>query len=137
MKTSVEILRENGIPASAQRVAIYDYVKASREHPSVDAVFGSLRGRIPTLSRTTVYSTLRLFCEKGLVFCVPGVDVAGMRFDGDLSPHAHFHCECCGGLFDVPGQGLALRPRGMPDGFAVRGARLLLTGLCPQCSKVS
>lgn len=132
---SREILRAHGIPASVQRIAILDWVRSVSSHPSAEAVFQALREEIPTLSRTTVYSTLHLFCEKGIVLQVPCNDSEGMRFDGDLRPHAHFRCEQCGEIFDFACASHEFsRQFEVPDGFTVRGSQVALTGLCPHCA---
>ncbi len=129
------ILREHGIAASAQRLAIYEHVAAVRTHPSADAVYEALRDRIPTLSRTTVYSTLRLFREQGLVLGVPSADGCEMRFDGDVRPHAHFRCSACGGLFDVPCEGDPAAACALPEGFSVAECAVVLGGICADCAK--
>lgn len=135
MTDARDILKEHGIAASAQRLAIYEYVASVRTHPSADVVYEALRDRIPTLSRTTVYSTLRLFREQGLVLGVPSADGCEMRFDGDVRPHAHFWCTTCGGLFDVPCEGDPASACALPAGFAVSDCAVVLGGICAGCAK--
>ena len=60
-------LRSNGIQPSAQRVAVAEYVLHTHEHPSADLVWKRVRERFPWISRATVYNTLNLFVEKGLL----------------------------------------------------------------------
>lgn len=130
------LLMERGIPATTQRIAILEYVQSDHGHPFADTVYQKLREKIPTLSLTTVYNTLRLFCEHGLVRMLPCNDAAGMRFDADLKPHAHFRCDKCGEIFDVDAGSWKETLPGcrIPDGFHVSGSLILLSGLCAECA---
>ena len=60
-----ERLTRHGIRPSAQRVAIMQYIMTHHTHPTVGEIFDELCPLIPTLSKTTVYNTLRMFSEKG------------------------------------------------------------------------
>ncbi len=55
------ILENAGIRPSVQRVAIYTYIKENPIHPDVDTVYSALSPMYATLSKTTVYNTLKLF----------------------------------------------------------------------------
>ena len=90
-----------GIRPSVQRIAIMRYLMKNFTHPTADEVFESLRKQIPTLSKTTVYNTLKLFVENGAALYV-GIDEKNARFDGDVNPHAHFRCKECGCIIDLP-----------------------------------
>jgi Fur family peroxide stress response transcriptional regulator len=90
-----------GIRPSVQRIAIMSYLLKNRTHPTADEVFESLRGQMPTLSKTTVYNTLKLFVESGAAIHV-GIDEKFARFDCVLNPHAHFRCKICGRIIDLP-----------------------------------
>ena len=61
------ILRDKEITPSYTRIKIYDYLSKDKIHPTVDEIFIDLSGVFPTLSKTTVYNTLKLFVEKKLV----------------------------------------------------------------------
>jgi len=53
-----------GIRPSVQRVAVYAYLCEHPVHPTVETVYSALSSDYPTLSKTTIYNTLRLFEEK-------------------------------------------------------------------------
>ena len=96
---AVKYLEEKGIKPSVQRIAIMEYLLSHRTHPTVDMIFNDLSPSYPTLSKTTVYNTLKLFIDCGLVnelFLERGES----RFDGDISVHSHFICRDCGKVFD-------------------------------------
>ena len=128
-----QLLSENGITPTPQRVAVLDLVLGNRTHPSVDAVFAQLRKKMPSVSKTTVYAALRLFAEKGIVGVVhEGGD--SVRYDGEARFHAHFKCRACGGLSDLPLAGRHPRPfAAVPEGFTCESEELTLFGLCPKC----
>ena len=93
------ILQSHGIRPSLHRMAVYKYLLEEKNHPSADLVYRELHKSIPTLSKTTVYNTLKLFIDCGLVnemFLERGES----RFDGDISVHSHFICRDCGKVFD-------------------------------------
>ncbi|HUR81097.1 MAG TPA: Fur family transcriptional regulator [Thermoanaerobaculia bacterium] len=94
-------LREHGIQPSAQRVAVADYVLRTAEHPSADLVWKRVRERFPWISRATVYNTLHLFVEKGLLQRLT-IAEESIVFDPIVSAHHHFVDEESGAIHDVP-----------------------------------
>jgi len=60
-----ERLLEHNIKPSMQRIAIMEYLMNHPIHPSADDIYTALSPSMPTLSKTTVYNTLRLFSEQG------------------------------------------------------------------------
>lgn len=132
---TAEQLKARGIRPSQQRVALYDYLTSMRAHPTVDDAFTALRPSMPTLSRTTVYTTMRLFAEKGLALEIR-TDEGELRYDGFTHFHAHFKCRRCGGVYDidVPGKHRRCYVE-MPEGFVQEGEYLTYYGFCPMCSE--
>ncbi len=94
-------LREHGIQASAQRVAVAEYVLHTREHPSAELVFKRVRERFPWISRATVYNTLNLFVEKGLLQRLT-IAEDSIVFDPITATHHHFIDDETGAIHDVP-----------------------------------
>jgi Fur family iron response transcriptional regulator len=94
-------LREHGIQPSAQRVAVASYVLHTHEHPSAELVFRRVRAGFPWISRATVYNTLNLFVDKGLL---QRLTIAGdsVVFDPVTETHHHFIDEETGAIHDVP-----------------------------------
>lgn len=94
-------LKDAGIQPSAQRLAVAGYVLQTDAHPSADEVLHEVQGNFPMLSRATVYNTLNLFVEKGLLrqlVLAEGKTV----FDPCLEPHHHFIDDESGRIEDVP-----------------------------------
>lgn len=74
-------------------------MKKHRTHPTAEEVYLNLSKEIPTLSKTSVYNTLSLFVEKGLVQMLT-IEENIARFDADTSVHGHFQCKVCGKIYD-------------------------------------
>ncbi|MEG6614920.1 Fur family transcriptional regulator [Peptococcaceae bacterium 1198_IL3148] len=99
-KTIEEYLKDHGIKPSFQRIRIFDYLVKHKNHPTVDGIFKALINEIPTLSKTTVYNTLKLFLEQGIVQLLV-IEENETRYDADTSTHGHFKCEQCGKVYDI------------------------------------
>lgn len=97
---TIEKLKEVGVKPSITRMLIYDYLFASKNHPTVDEIFTALKDSIPTLSKTTVYNTVHLLKSHRLIkaYAMPNHE---MRYDANLNIHAHFVCKSCGHITDV------------------------------------
>ncbi len=126
-----ELLRA-GIRPSIQRLAIYDFVKTTNSHPTAEFVYESLRDRLGSLSLTTVYNTLKLFVDAGLVVML-NIDNAFHCFDGNIRPHAHFRCDTCGKIYDFPMKRDYHAMVEDAEGFDVQEAQLYLKGVCKSC----
>ena len=94
-------LRESGIQPSAQRMAVADYVLSTCEHPSADLVWKRVRENFPWISRATVYNTLNLFVDKGLLQRL-NLSEDSIVFDPITETHHHFIDEQSGVIHDVP-----------------------------------
>ena len=77
-----------------------EYLLTHRTHPTVDDVYSGLCGRISTLSKTTVYNTLRMFAERQVATMIT-IDDHHVCYDGDIHPHVHFFCRNCGKVYDL------------------------------------
>ncbi len=127
-----EYLQEHSVKPSYPRVRILDYMLTKKNHPTVDMIYGELSKEIPTLSRTTVYNTVNLFYQKGLVQRL-GIDEQETRYDADISIHAHFKCDGCGKILDLPVKGDFPEIKGL-EKFKIREIQYYVKGLCDQCS---
>ncbi len=95
-----QYLSSKGINPSLQRIKIYQYLLKHRTHPTVDDIHAALVNEIPTLSKTTVYSTLSLFVSRGIASKVM-IEDGEVRYDINTEPHGHFKCIKCGRIFDI------------------------------------
>ncbi|MDR3134094.1 MAG: transcriptional repressor [Prevotellaceae bacterium] len=134
MKTSIIIdrLQDHGIKPSLQRIAIMEYLMGHYNHPTADVIFNKLYPVIPTLSKTTVYNTLKLLAYKGAISEIT-IDEKNVRYDAEISPHAHFRCKYCGNVFDFPVKNLSSVVAKEIDGFLITDAQLYYKGYCKKC----
>lgn len=100
MEQTKDYLSSHGIRPSAQRMAIMDYLLSHKTHPTVEEIYTALLPLLPTLSKTTLYNTLKLFSDKKVALML-NIDEHTTRFDGDVKPHAHFQCQVCGRVYDI------------------------------------
>lgn len=127
-----DYLQSYGIKPSLQRIAIVDYLIENRIHPTIDDIYNALYIKVPTLSKTTVYNTLKLFAEQGAVLAL-AIDEKNIRFDIDTSCHAHFQCCSCGKVYDIPiSESELLQVRQIGD-LQVKESHLYYKGYCGSC----
>jgi len=132
METYSKLISYN-IKPSLQRIAIMDYLLTHRTHPSADEVYTNLSVTMPTLSKTTVYNTLKLLSEHGASLMLT-IDENKVCFDGDISPHTHFLCKKCAKIFDLPN----VRPVNdlmsvETDGHVIQEVQVYYKGICKHC----
>ncbi len=127
----VNHLSSNNIRPSLQRLKIFEYLYDSREHPTVDTIYSELVGDIPTLSKTTVYNTLKLFIDNGITSTVT-IEDNEVRYDAIMEEHAHFKCDACGHVYDVEIDVSALKFKKM-NSFQVDKTNIYLRGKCNKC----
>jgi Fe2+ or Zn2+ uptake regulation protein len=127
--SAVTLLEEAGIQPSAQRVAVADYVLATEDHPSADQVWARVKERFPMLSRATVYNTLNLFVEKGLLRELVLAE-GKVVFDPKLAPHHHFIDDETQNIVDIPWDALQVANIDALRGFDVREYQVVLRGRC-------
>ena len=126
-----EMLEENGVRPSIQRVSVLKYLLEKRNHPSVDLIYRDLSEEFPTLSRTTVYNTLNALQEKGLVSSIT-ISETEVRYDYKIKPHAHFKCLSCGKIYDVDIDSELLKIKSI-KGHKVTETQFFLKGICKFC----
>ncbi len=132
-----EVLKRKGINPSYQRMKIFEYLQANKSHPTVDMIYKDLSSEIPTLSKTTIYNTLKLFAEKGMINCLL-IEGNELRFDPNTSPHGHFFCVKCGSIYDVQLDGdyiekIKIAPS--EEGHKVTEMQITFRGICKKCLK--
>lgn len=128
---AIEELKKEGIRPSFIRVRILDYLMGSRIHPTVDEIYENLGKEIATLSKTTVYNTLKILHEKSLVQRL-NIEANEMRYEAVRGFHGHFKCDTCKNIYDVKVSELEFIDD--VEDFVIKDEQILITGLCPKCS---
>lgn len=126
-----EILAEfskHGILPTAQRVEIAGILLEKPQHLSAEQIIGRLRSDGSSVSKATVYNTLNLFCDRGLVSeCL--VDPERRFYDSTTEPHHHFYNVDTGELTDIPQETLQISGLpSLPENFAVDRVEVVIKG---------
>lgn len=106
------LLETHGILPTAQRLQIAQLLLSAPQHLSADQVLKELRQSGSRVSKATVYNTLNLFAQKGLVREVI-VDPSKVFYDSNSEPHHHFYNEDTGTLSDFPASAVSFAS--LPD----------------------
>ena len=132
-KKAIERLVECGVKPSVQRIEIMSYLMTHFTHPTVEEVYKALCPKIKTLSRTTVYNTLRLFSERKAALMIT-IDEHRDCHAGDTHPHVHFYCKECGRVIDFMDEPAPVMTRQREiQGNLVDEMQLYYKGVCSEC----
>jgi Fur family transcriptional regulator, iron response regulator len=123
----LEILSSHGIHPSAQRVAVAQYVLSTDDHPSAERVWARVRSRFPMISRATVYNTLNLFVEKGLVHKVH-LSPDAVVFDPKIDRHHHLVDEETGRIYDIPWDDVKVSRMTGVEGYDISDYQVVIRG---------
>jgi Fur family peroxide stress response transcriptional regulator len=128
--------RAAGVKLTHQRLEVFREVAASLEHPDADTLFRRVRRRVPTVSLDTVYRTLWLLNDLGLIGTL-GPRRESVRFDANLEHHHHYVCVRCGLVRDFQSAELnALQVPAAVSGLGrVCGTHVEVRGVCERCLK--
>jgi Fur family transcriptional regulator, iron response regulator len=122
-----ELLREHGIQASPQRLAVGEAVLFTDTHPTAEEVSARARAELAWLSRATVYNTLNLFVRKGLLRTLQ-LGEGPVVYDPKTSAHHHFIDERSGRIHDVPWEALKVDAVGDLKGLRISEVQVILRG---------
>lgn len=131
-------LKQSGLKLTHQRLEIFREVAKSGIHPDAETIFNGVRKRVSTISLDTVYRTLWLLLDLGLVTSL-GASRERVRFDANLKPHHHFVCVRCGLIRDFCSQ--HLQSIECPEEAEAFGEpvslRLEVKGVCTNCRSLA
>ena len=126
--------RARRVKATHQRLEILRELASTGEHPDAETIFKRVRRRIPSVSLDTIYRTLRMLEDKGIIARVPAT-ADRARFDANMARHHHFVCRACGRIEDITSP--ALDRVAVPAAAAglgrVETVHVELRGLCRAC----
>jgi Fe2+ or Zn2+ uptake regulation protein len=131
---AMSLLQGAGLRLTPQRMEIAREV-LSLNHPTAAEVYEAVRRRFPTMGLATVYATLNVMVERGLLRALAFEDAA--RYDANLAAHANLVCTACGQIDDLPGCDDILQLLGdrtaAAAGFLLEDQRVDLYGRCARC----
>jgi Fur family peroxide stress response transcriptional regulator len=136
VESFAEACRRQGVKATHQRMEIYRELACTEEHPDAEALYGRVRKRIPSISLDTVYRTLRLLEDRGVISRV-GSTRERTRYDANTDRHHHFVCTRCGlvGDFYCAALDRFAPPAEVGALGKVDSVHVELRGLCRACQQ--
>ncbi len=127
MNALIDILRKNGIQPTPQRLEVAKFVLATQSHPTADQVLKEVLKRCPTVSRATVYNTLNLLVDKGLI-ASRTLKEGAVVFDPRTQRHHHLIDTETGIIHDIPWESVDVREPEICEGFEVEDYHVVLRG---------
>ena len=126
---------EHSLKITPQRVFIYQELLKATDHPSIEEIYQRVKVNLPNISFDTVYRTAISLSEIGLIAVVEGG--GAKRFDANTSLHHHFHCLQCEKIidFDSDYYDQIEIPSQLKQEFTILHQRIVLDGICAECSK--
>ncbi|AOY76351.1 Fur family transcriptional regulator [Clostridium formicaceticum] len=135
MDTLVKLLKDNNCKITPQRIAIYQAVKDSDEHPNAETIYKKLAPTYPTISLATVYKSLELFSGLGLIQVI-NIGENSFRYDSNTASHPHVVCTNCQKVEDLDNEffkHLSKRVESLTN-YQIMNQHLCFYGICPFCT---
>lgn len=129
----IQVLSSHGVRPTQQRIAVYQYLMTHPIHPSADTIYRALVEKYPVFSRTTIYNSLNILVQAGLVRPI-NIRSDEQRFDATTADHGHFLCIKCGEIYDFDVDSRVLNSL-CPSGYANSRGDVFFTGICPGCTE--
>lgn len=130
----IKLLKEKGFKVTPQRIAVYETLRNTKEHPSADILYSKLQPLYPTMSLATVYKSLEVFKELNLIQEL-NVGEDKFRYDANVKQHPHIICLKCGKVEDVYDEMLFDLQTQVKNktGYDLVSQQLYFFGYCPGC----
>ncbi|MDR5658989.1 Fur family transcriptional regulator [Serpentinicella sp. ANB-PHB4] len=134
MKNLVKTLKSKKCKITPQRLAIYNIIKNSHDHLNVDAIYKKLASDYPTISLATVYKSLELFAQLGLVQVI-NVGENSFRYDANPKSHPHLVCTSCLTVLDLDETLFPSLTSSVESStkYKITRQQLCFFGICPDC----
>jgi Fe2+ or Zn2+ uptake regulation protein len=128
------LLRARGQRVTPQRLVLHRVLRGARRHVTAEDVLIEAGSKLPNVSLPTVYATLELFEELGLVRRV-ATEAGPALFDSRTDEHQHVVCRSCGRVQDLetPVDDDRARRAARAAGFEPEHTDVVLVGLCADC----
>ena len=121
-----QLLESRGIVPTQQRIRVGELLFARDQHLTAEQIIEALRTDGARVSKATVYNTLNLFAEKGLVRPI-NIDSTRACFDSNTRVHYHFHNVDTGELTDVDVPRIQFeRMPDLPEGTELAGVDIVI-----------
>lgn len=138
MDNITSIFKDKKLKLTPQRIAVYKYLKSTKEHPSAEVIYKALQEEYPTMSLATVYKALKTLVEVNLIQEI-NVGEGNFRYDGNTDSHSHIQCLQCEKVDDIKDicfQDLNKKVSSYTD-YEVLNNQIYFYGICKDCKKNS
>jgi Fur family peroxide stress response transcriptional regulator len=125
-------LKERGVLMTIQRSAVLEFLQDNTQHPTAEEIHKALSEIYPALSRATIYNTLDLFKQHGLVQEIT-IERNKAHYDYKTEPHHHFLCRHCGRIYDVDIKKIPWEKKDWLNGHRIEEVWLYIIGTCAAC----
>lgn len=130
----IDILHAHKLKVTTVRIRVLETLMKSASAMSHQAISATLADE--NLDKVTLYRTLAMFTEKGILHKIPTEDrnwLYALSAEVESGGHAHFVCDVCEKVFCFPVPHV-VNPVSLPvSGFQVKSQEILLHGHCPTC----
>ncbi len=130
----VDKFQEQGYKITPQRREVFNILVNNKTHPKAEEIYAELEARMPDVSLATVYNTLNILEELGMIDAINIVGDDSVHYDPNTEPHDHLYCICCHRIVDIP------KDRHDPHfseeellGFRIIKRHVTYYGYCPNC----
>ena len=132
----IQILKKNNYKVTPQRLEICKIVLSSKNHPSVEEIYEKVKRKHPMISLATIYKTLILLEEIGLVNELHFNDNQ-TRYDPKTSLHINVVCPECMSIYDIESEVLSKNWKSIISEIKgeISGQRIDVYKICEKCSK--
>jgi Fe2+ or Zn2+ uptake regulation protein len=131
----VALLKSHHLKVTYQRLRILEYIDHHRNHPTADTIYTVLRKDNPSLSRTTVYNTLDILTDAGIVHRLT-ICPTEHRYDITQEMHHHFICKECHRIYDIDfscPNVASIKEKAFAQGHEIQEIEGIVKGLCHDC----
>lgn len=133
----VDIMRSNGLRVTSQRLHILDAICEGYGHTTLGQIYARVRRKDASIDRSTVYRTLDVFVELGLVVSADTGIGEKVYEIAKPSPHHHLVCKKCGQERELDNVVMQRLFHVVEEeyGFAINMDHVVLFGLCQACQQ--
>ena len=131
MDKYVDILKQNKLKITPQRLVVLKYLDEHRTHPTADRIYSDLKQNTPSLSKTTVYNSLDTLQKNHIIQSLT-ISPSEQRYDIKTTTHHHFLCKRCGAIIDID-IGCPNEKKILQEGHKVEEVQGYFKGICKTC----
>lgn len=135
MKLITKVFKDKKLKLTPQRIAVYEHLLGTVEHPSAELIYTSLQEKFPTMSLATVYKSLKTLIEVNLIQEI-NLGEGNFRYDAVVTQHPHIQCVVCNKVDDimnVPMEKINLEMSSYSD-YKILSNKLYFYGICKHCA---